>query len=258
VPRLFLEKRIAMKPPRAVAPPPGGLENGFASRRAALLLAGLVLLLAAGCRAGTYGKYDATEKMLPEMKQSVQLFASDLQRARSARDLLRQAAEGDSTLRLVAEEYTRAVEEHQRVLENNREVLAQFEDDLPDYRRMERVFGSFLSEHQTTRNRYRSLRKAVRYPGVTARLERRALPDTLSRARDEAYTEGRYYVAPIFYERLQSSGDDLTMRQALAERRQRRSQADRLAPPAQGREETGGLSSGTAPSPADTAGRVSQ
>jgi hypothetical protein len=247
-----------MKPPRAVAPPPGGLENGFASRRAALLLAGLVLLLAAGCRAGTYGKYDATEKMLPEMKQSVQLFASDLQRARSARDLLRQAAEGDSTLRLVAEEYTRAVEEHQRVLENNREVLAQFEDDLPDYRRMERVFGSFLSEHQTTRNRYRSLRKAVRYPGVTARLKRRALPDTLSRARDEAYTEGRYYVAPIFYERLQSSGDDLTMRQALAERRQRRSQADRLAPPAQGREETGGLSSGTAPSPADTAGRVSQ
>lgn len=255
-----------MKSSRAVALPLGGLENGLAPRRAVALLAlaGLVLL-AAGCRAGTYGQYDATEKRLPEMRQSVQLFASDLQRARAARDLLQQAAERDSTLRFVAEEYGRAVEEHQRVLKNNREVLARFEEDLPDYRRMERVFGSFLSEHQTTRNRYRSLRKAVRYPGVTVRLEgrapdstrARALPDTLPRARDEAYTEGRYYVAPLFYERLQSSGNDLTMRQALAERRQRQSQAGRLAPSAQGREDTGGLPTGSA-APADTAGPESQ
>ncbi|PSQ99529.1 MAG: hypothetical protein BRD48_03985 [Bacteroidetes bacterium QS_9_68_14] len=248
-----------MKTPRLAPFSSGGLASCL-SGAGLLALAGLVLLAAAGCRAGTYGKYNSTEKMLPEMRQSVQLFANDLQRARAARDLLRQAAERDSTLRLVAEEYTQAVEEHQRVLENNRDALARIEEDLPGYRRMHRVLGSFLSEHQTTRNRYRSLRKAVRYPGITARLSGsargRTVPGTPLRARDETYTEGRYYVAPIFYERLQSSGNDLTMRQALAERQQRRQQGGRRALPEQ--KGTSRLPGTTDAPPADTAGRVSR
>jgi hypothetical protein len=248
-----------MKTPRPAPFLPGGLASRLSSA-GLLALAGLALLAATGCRAGTYGEYNSTEKMLPEMRQSVQLFASDLQRARAARDLLRQAAERDSTLRPVAEEYTQAVEEHQQVLENNRDALARVEEDLPGYRRMHRVLGSFLSEHQTTRNRYRSLRKAVRYPGTTTRLggsaRGRAIPDTSPRARDEAYTEGRYYVAPIFYERLQSSSNDLTMRQALAERQQRQQQGGLRALPAQ--EGTSRLRGTANAPPADTAGRVSR
>lgn len=220
-------------------------------RRGLLVLVGLVLVLAGGCRG--YGRYDAQEKMLPELRQAVRLFASDLERARANRDLLRQAAQGDSTLRLVAQEYSRAVSLHEEELARNRETLDRFEDDLPDYRTMHRAFGAVLSEQQATRNRYRSLTKAVRYPSISTRMgapggrgdtsrTRRSLPDTLWRARDDAYTEARYYVAPLFYERLQSAGSDITMRQALAERRQRTSQAGRLS---SGENQGGALPSGS-------------
>lgn len=210
--------------------------RGVARRSAFVLLAGSIVMLA-GCR--SYGRYDAKEKMLPEMRQSVQQFTSDLKRARANLDLLQQAAADDSTLRVVADEYDRAVARHEEMLNENQQILSRFQqDDLPSYRDVHRIFGAMLSEHQAARNRYRSLIKAVRYPGITQRLEaradtgqagmRRSLPDTLLHARDETFTEGRYYVAPIFYERMQSAGSDMTMRQALAERQQRRTQAGRF------------------------------
>ena len=209
----------------------GGLTPAVVRATVAVVAAAVLL---SGCR--TYGRYDAQEKMLPEMRQSVQLFASDLERARADLDLLRQAAQSDSALRVVAEEYDRAVERHEEILDENQQLVDRFEENLPDYRRMHRTLGATLSEHRAARNRYRSLLKAVRYPSVTqrmapgadsARAQRRALPDSLPQARDEAYTEGRYFVAPIFYERLQSTTGEMTMRQALAERRQRRSQQGR-------------------------------
>jgi hypothetical protein len=216
------------------------------------LLVVLVLALA-GCR--SYGRYDAQEKMLPELRQSVQLFASDLERARSAQDLLRQAATGDSSLDRVADEYGQAVERHAAILDENEQILDRFVEDLPDYRTTHRTFGAVLSEHRAARNRYRSLIKAVRYPGSTPSTRGRSTdssrtrPSRHPRMRDETFTEGRYYVAPIFYERLQSAGNDMTMRQALAEREQR---------PAPGRREDGSLSlsTGRPSASADTAGRT--
>lgn len=196
-------------------------------------------MMIAGCR--TYGRYDATEKMLPEMRQSVKLFAGDLERARTNLTLLQQAASGDSALHVVVAEYAQAVARHEEILRENQQILNRYEDDLPTYRDMHRAFGAMLSEHQAARNRYRSLTRAVRYPTITRRMEpaegpsdrvntQRSLPDTLLRARDETFTEGRYYIAPIFYERLQSEVSDMTMRQALAERKQRLAQAGRLTP----------------------------
>jgi hypothetical protein len=223
---------------------------------AVLVVSVLSISVLSGCR--TYGRYDAQEKMLPEMRQAVQLFASDLERARADLDVLRQAAQGDSALRVVAEEYDQAVARHEEILRENQKLLRRFEDDLPDYRTMHRTLGATLSEQQAARNRYRSLLKAVRYPSVTQRMTpgadsaRRALPDTLPPARDETYTEGRYYVAPVFYERLQSATGEMTMRQALAERRQRQSQQGRLQRSAPGGERQGLLgTSGSAAS--DTA-----
>lgn len=200
----------------------------WASWGALLAMAALAL---AGCR--TYGGYDSTEKMLPQMQQSVRSFGEDLQRARANRALLVEAAEGDSVLRAVAQEFGRAVQHHEQVLEENRAILDRFEEDLGSYRTMHRAYGAMLSEHEAARKRYRSLVRAVRYPGVTQTFEApsggrtggqlRALPDTLPRTRAENFTEGRYYMAPIFYDQVQSANTELTMRQALTARSRRES-----------------------------------
>lgn len=207
-------------------------------RRGAAVVCGLLLVLA-GCR--TYGRYDAQEKILPEMRQAILVSASDLERAESNLEQLRRAARNDSALLVVADEYAEAVARHAELLKENRRILALYEEDLPDYRRIHRTFGAMLSEQQAARNRYRSLTKAVLYPTITRHEEGeeaareapgralQSLPDTVRWARDESFTEGRYFVAPVFYERLQSASSDLTMRQALAVRQQRRAQPGRLS-----------------------------
>ncbi len=160
-----------------------------------------IALALTGCR--SYGgDYGNTEETYEQLLVTNRLFAEDLERARADMNLLARAAQDDPDLEEHAEQWRRLLLFHEAALEENHELAA--DADADDYRSVHRLYGAALSEGRLVRNQYQSLLRAIAQVGDTTEAE----PFRM-------YTEAQYWVAPTYYERVQSAQERLTMRQAL-------------------------------------------
>ena len=197
-------------------------------------LSGLAfLLLLTGCR--TYGdKYGNEEATLNQIGEANEQFADDLARARTNLAALRRAAESDSRLEALAEQYAELLVAHEALLAVHIEQAAELDagDSIwdqtiggwlggGDYRPIHRTYGAIISEEQIMRDRYGELLANALVATGRDSLE---APWTL-----EPYPEGRYYIVPPQYERIRNLGAYSSMERATG-----RSQGDRGRTPGMG------------------------
>ena len=179
-------------------------------------LIGAMLLIAfgvAGCR--TYGGYGSSEDMLGKIQQATQRFAEDYERAQGERDALQRAAGDLPALAALAERFAAVVERQGALVEEHRTVAEQasaggnilFAWVGPDtYRRLHRTYGALISDQQIVQDRYaevlRDLQQAV--GGAPTRT---------------VQEEGRYQVAPHFYNRIEYALAQRSVADILAQTR---------------------------------------
>lgn len=181
-----------------------GAPASFSARVFSTALFGVALfglLALTGCR-DYGGDYGNTEKMYEQLAITHRLLSEDLERARADLNLLARAAQDQPALEEHAEQWRRLVLFHEATLDENHELIADVDAD--DYRAVHRLYGAMLSEGRLVRDQYQSLLRAIAQTG-----------DTTEAAPYRMYTEAQYWVAPTYYERVQSAQERLTMRQAL-------------------------------------------
>lgn len=159
----------------------------------------LLLLLATGCR--TYGGYGTEEALPRQMQQAVEQFADDLDRARSDVEMLAEAADQNSALAPVVEQYEHVIGRHEAFLDVHRQLVDRFQDDGA-YRALHRNYGAMISEQRLVETWYQELHRRVQrvqhgQPAV-----------------GEVPPASRYAVNPSYYDRIQNR-QPLTMEAAL-------------------------------------------
>ena len=183
----------------------------------------LVLFVAAGCR--TYGGYGSAEDTLAKIQEATQRFAEDYQRAQGERDALQRAAAADPALAEVAERFAAVVEQQGAMVEEHRRTAEEasaggnilFAWVGPDaYRRLHRTYGALISDQQIIQDRYAEVLGALEEAVGTATMMK--TPE-----------EGRYQVAPHFYNRTEYAKTQRSAADILA---QARAAADTPAPAA--------------------------
>ena len=187
-------------------------------------LIGAMLLLTfavGGCR--TYGGYGSTEDMLGKIQQATQRFAEDYERAQGERDALQRAASDDPALVALAERFAAVVERQGALVEEHRALAEEasaggnilFAWVGPDtYRQLHRTYGALITDQQIVQDRYgevlRDLQQAV---GAASALT--------------VQEEGRYQIAPHFYNRIEYALDQRAVADILTQARA----ADDMAAP---------------------------
>ena len=179
-----------------------------------------LLLLVTGCR--TYGdEYGNEEATLNQIGEALEQFEDELARARTNLATLRRAAESDSRLGALAEQYAELLVAHETLLAVHVEQAAELDEGDSiwdqtiggwlgggDYRPIHRTYGAIISEQQIMRDRYGELLTNVLVATDRDSLE---APWTL-----EPYPEGRYYIVPPQYERIRNLGAYTSMERAMS------------------------------------------
>lgn len=173
----------------------------------------LLMLVAAGCR--TYGGYGSAEETLAKIQEATQRFAEDHERAQGERDALQRAATANPALAALAARFAAVVERQGALVEQHR-VWAEeasaggnilFAWVGPDaYRQLHRTYGALITDQQIVQDRYAEVLRGLQ----------QAVGGTPARRVQE---EGRYQIAPQFYDRIEYALDQRSVADILAQAR---------------------------------------
>lgn len=172
------------------------------SRRSLLLSALVAVLVLGGCR--TYGGYDTQPKTYQALQNAVQSFEQELGRAQADLEALQGAAAQSDTLQALAERLKTHVDEHESLLETQRERIQDLSPES-SYRALHTAYGATVTEQRMTKQKYQRVIRSVR--GVV-----QGTPMTTAAATPK--TDRQYTIRPINFPKLQEQ-PPLTMEQAL-------------------------------------------
>lgn len=168
-------------------------------RRSLPLLSIAALVFLTGCR--TYGGYGTEEATYNQIQQATDQYQTELERAKSDLDNLREAAQASPDLQPMAERFEAAVAEHEERLARHNELASDLTADA-GYRKLHRVYGTITTEMRMTEKRY-------------ARVVQRVYATRTGTSVDEAApSRSTYFVSPVEYAQVQNA-QPLTMREAL-------------------------------------------
>jgi hypothetical protein len=161
----------------------------------------VIALLASGCR--TYGAYDNEEKTLNEIRRSTTLFAADYEKAQGNLNTLEAVAASNDQFNPFVESYAAVVGVHEAVLQEHQILAEEAEANDGDYRLLNRTYGAIISDQQVVRDRYTALLADMQH----------AVDST---AGYMVLEEGRFQVAPQFYDRIAHANARRSMTDILA------------------------------------------
>ena len=155
-------------------------------------------LAVSGCR--TYGGYGSENATYEQMQRAVGTLEEELGRARADLSAAEAAAASNSQAGSLAASFGEIVEEHARIVDEQKELLAGLSEDS-GYRDLRRAFGAINTQQQAVSERYgRFLRGAYA-----------ALADTADSDVDRPYSS-----IPPYYNRLATARQTITLKQVLA------------------------------------------
>lgn len=161
----------------------------------------VLALLAGGCR--TYGAYDNEEKTLAEIRRAHTLFEAEYEKAQGNLNTLEAVAASNDPFERFVAPYATVVGVHEAILEEHRLMVEEAEANDGSYRLLNRTYGAIISDQQIVRDRYSALLADMQH----------AVDSTAGYAIME---EGRFQVAPQFYDRIAHANARRSMTDILA------------------------------------------
>ncbi len=168
----------------------------------------LVVLLVAGCR--TYGGYDTEQASYDQILVINTQFKQDLERAKSQLDVLTRAASSDNELREAVDQYKELLAKHEEMIANHEEITASLKVKTgalgrlsTSYRDLNRALGAITTEQLGMQKRYEEFAISLLDDARQAHVQKE---------------EGRYQIAPPFYEQIRFALAERSISGALDER----------------------------------------
>lgn len=160
-----------------------------------------VVLLASGCR--TYGAYDNEAKLLDEIRRANILFAEDYERAQGNLTTLKATAASNDRLASFVEPFGEVVEVQEAILDQHRMMAEDAEANDGNYRLLNRTYGAIISDQAIISDRYVALLAEMQH----------TVDSTSGFVVPE---EGRFQVAPQFYDRIAYANAQRSLSDILA------------------------------------------